>query len=122
MGGISFGAAADVIRTYDKGWTIEPWLKDTKQLLGLGQYQHSSYWAAVKHLHLVGCASARLPPLRLERTGAPGHRPRDPAADLSPAAVQDQLRRRLWEDLIPSLQEERLAQPVGAELERLRVA
>ena len=27
-------SAADVIRTYENRWTIEPWVKDAKQLLG----------------------------------------------------------------------------------------
>jgi len=35
-------SAADVIRTYDTRWTIEPWIKDAKLLLGLGQYQNRS--------------------------------------------------------------------------------
>jgi Transposase DDE domain len=115
-------SAADIIRTYDKRWTIEQWLKDTKQLLGLGQYQNRSYWAAVTHLHLVCFAYALLTHLRIERTGAQGHRTRDKAADVSTAAAQDQLRRLLWEDLITYLKEERHGQPVLEELERLRVA
>jgi hypothetical protein len=41
---------------------------------------------------------------------------------LSTAAVQDQLRSLLWEELITSLKEERHDQPVTEELERLRVA
>jgi SRSO17 transposase len=35
-------SAANVIRTYEKRWTIEPWVKDTKPLLGLGHYQNRS--------------------------------------------------------------------------------
>jgi hypothetical protein len=115
-------SAADVIRTYEKRWTIEPWLKDVKQLLGLGHYQNRSYWAAVTHLHLVCFAYALLTHLRIQRTGAQGHRTRDKAADLSTAAAQDQLRRLLWEDLITYLKEERQDHLVIEELERLRVA
>jgi Transposase DDE domain len=114
-------SAADVIRTYDNRWTIEQWVKDVKQLLGLGQYQHRSYGAAVTHRHLVAFASALLTHLRIARTGAPRQRTRDKAAGISTAAVQDQLRRLLWEDLITYLQEERPGQPVIQELERLRV-
>jgi Transposase DDE domain len=51
-------SAADVIRAYDKRWTVEQWLKDVKQLLGLSKYQNRSYWAAVTHLHLVCFAYA----------------------------------------------------------------
>jgi len=115
-------SAADVIRTYDKRWTIEQWLKDVKQLLGLGQYQNRSYGAAVTHLHLVAFAYALLTHLRIARTGAPRQRTRNQAAGISTAAVQDQLRSLLWEDLITYLKEERPGQPVLQELERLRVA
>ena len=115
-------SAADVIRTYEKRWTIEQWLKDVKQLLGLGHYQNRSYWAAVTHLHLVCFAYALLTHLRIERTGAQGQRTRHKAADRSTAAAQDQLRSLLWEDLITYLQEEGPDQPVIEELERLRVA
>jgi hypothetical protein len=33
-------SAAPRIQTYDRRWTIEPWVKDLKQLLGLGQCQN----------------------------------------------------------------------------------
>ena len=57
--------AADVIRTYEQRWTIEPWPRDVKQLLGLGQYQNRSYWAAVTHLHLVCSTYALLTHLHI---------------------------------------------------------
>jgi DDE superfamily endonuclease len=115
-------SAADVIRTYDKRWTIEQWLKDVKQLLGLGHYQNRPYWAAVTHLHLVCFAYALLTHLRIERIGAQGQRTRHKAANLSTAVAQDQLRRLLWEDLITYCQEQCPEQPVIEKLERLRVA
>jgi SRSO17 transposase len=115
-------SAAQLIQTYDRRWTIEPWVKDVKQLLGLGQYQNRSYRAAVIHLHLVCFAYALLTHLRIVRIGAQGHRTRKKAADLSTAAAQDQLRTLLWEDLLTYLKEEASDQPVIAELERLRVA
>jgi Sigma-54 interaction domain len=74
-------AAGDVIRTYERRWTIAHWLKDVKQLRGLGQSQNRSYRAAVIHLHLVCFASALLTHLRLEQTGAQGQRKRDKAAN-----------------------------------------
>jgi SRSO17 transposase len=115
-------SAAGLIQTYDKRWTIEQWLKDLKQLLGLGHYQNRPYRAAVTHLHLVCFAYALLTHLRIERHGAQGRRIHQKAADLSTAAAQDQLRGLLWEDLITYLKEERHGQPVIEELERLRVA
>jgi hypothetical protein len=67
-------SAANVIRTYETRWTIEPWVKNTKPLLGLGQYQQRSYWAAVTHVHLVCFASTLLTHRRIERDGAQGQR------------------------------------------------
>jgi hypothetical protein len=84
-------AAADLIQTYNKCWTIKQWGKDLKQLLGLGHYQICPYWAAVIHLHLVCFAYALLIRLRIERYGAQGPRIWKKAADLSTAAAQDQL-------------------------------
>jgi SRSO17 transposase len=115
-------SAAQLIQTYDRRWTIEQWLKDVKQLLGLGQYQNRSYGAAVIHLHLVCFAYALLTHLRIQRTGAQGHRTHNKAADLSTAAAQDQLRSLLWDDLLTYLKEECPDQPAIEELQRLRVA
>jgi hypothetical protein len=115
-------SAADLIQTYEKRWTIAPWVKDTKQLLGLGQYQNRPYRAAVTHLHLVCFAYACLTHLRIERHGAQGQRTRKRAADVSTAAAQDQLRALLWTDLITYLKEKAHGQPVIDALERLRVA
>lgn len=115
-------SAPDVIRTYEKRWAIEQWLKDTKLLLGLGHYQNRSYWAAVTHLHLVCFAYALLTHLRIERHGAQGRRTRAKAADLSTATAQDQLRSLLWRDLLIYLKEKHHDQPVIEALERLRVA
>jgi Transposase DDE domain len=115
-------SAAAVIQTYDKRWRIEPFVKDAKQLLGLGQYQNRPYWAAVIHLHLVCFAYALLTHLRIERPGAQGQWTRKRAAEGSTAAAQDQLRTLLWEDLLTYLQENHHGQSVIEELERLRVA
>ena len=67
-------------------------------------------------------ADVELTHLRIERTGAPGHRTPDKAADLSTAAAQDRLRSLLWEDLITYLKEGSHDQPMIEKLERLRVA
>jgi hypothetical protein len=115
-------SATDVIRTDEKRWTIAPWLKDLKPLLGLGHDQNRPYWAAVTHRHLVCFASALLPHLRIARQGAQGHRTHHKIADLSTAAAQEQLRRLLWEDLMTSLKEKRQGQSDIEELERLCVA
>jgi SRSO17 transposase len=115
-------SAADLIRTYEKRWTIEQFWKDAKQLLGLGQYQNRSYRAAVIPLHLVCCAYALLTHLCLQRAGAQGRRRPHKAAGLSTTTAQEQLRGLLWDDLIAYLKETHHEQSVLKELERLRVA
>ena len=115
-------SAPDVIRTDEKRWLIEQWIKDTKPLLGLGHCQNRSSWAAVTHLHLVCFAYALLPHLRIERRGAQGRWTRATAADLSTAIAQEQLRGLLWGDLIIYLKEKLPSPSVIEELERLRVA
>jgi hypothetical protein len=101
---------------------MEQWLKDTKQLLGLGHYQNRPYRAAVIHLHLVCFAYALLTHLRMARLGAQGRWTRDKTANLSTATAQDQLRGLIWEDLVAYLKEQCQEKSVLAELERLRVA
>jgi SRSO17 transposase len=115
-------SAAGLIQAYNRRWEIEQWIKDTKQLLGLGQYQHRPYWAAVTHLHLVCFAYALLTHLRIHPAGAQGHQTRAKAADLSTATAQDQLRRLLWDDLVEYLKERNHDKSMLMELERLRVA
>jgi hypothetical protein len=115
-------SAAGRIQASDRRWAIEPWLNDTKPLLGLGQDQNRSYWAAVTHLHLVCVAHALLTHRRLERQGAQGERTRDKATGMSVATAQETLRGLIWEDLITSLKKQGHEKSVFTELERLRVA
>jgi SRSO17 transposase len=115
-------SAAGLIQAYSRRWEIEQWVKDTKQLLGLGHYQNRPYRAAVIHLHLVCFAYALLTHLRIARAGAQGRCTRNKAANLSTAAAQDQLRSLIWEDLVTYMKEQCHEKSVLAELERLRVA
>jgi DDE superfamily endonuclease len=115
-------SAAGLILAYERRWTIEPFVKDAKPLLGLGHYQNRPYRAAVIHLHLVCFASALLTHLRMMRHGAQGQRQHPKPADLSVAAAQDTLRRLLWDDLVAYLKEKHHGEVILAELEHLRVA
>jgi hypothetical protein len=115
-------SAAEVIRTDDQRWTLAPGGQDVQPRLGLGHSQQRADRAAVTPRPLVGCASARLPHLRLERTGAPGQRTPDQTASLSTAAAQDQRRHLRWEDRSPDLKAECPRPSVLQALERLRVA
>jgi hypothetical protein len=115
-------SAADVIRSYEQRWPIEPWVKDMKPWLGLGHDQNRPYWAAVTPRHLVGLASAFLTHRRSARHGAQGQRPQAQAAAGSTATAQEQLWRVLWEALATYRQETCPGQSVLEELERLRMA
>jgi hypothetical protein len=115
-------SAAGLLQTYEKRWTIEQFVKDAKQLLGLGQYQNRPYRAAVIHLHLVCFASALLTHLRLRRHGAQGQRTREKAVGMSVAMAQEALRALVWDDMVAYLKEQHHGEAVIAELERLRVA
>jgi hypothetical protein len=115
-------SAAGLMLAYERRWTIEPCVKDAKQLLGLGHYQNRPYRAAVIHLHLVCFAYALLTHLRMMRYGAQGQRQHPKPADLSVAAVQDTLRCLIWDDLVAYLKEKHRGDAILTELEHLRVA
>ena len=115
-------SAAGLIQAYEKRWAVEQFVKDTKQLLGLGQYQNRPYWAAVIHLHLVCFAYALLTHLRITRDGEQGQRPYQKAAGMSVTTAQEALRSLVWDDLVTYLQEKHHGEAVLAELEHLRVA
>lgn len=115
-------SAAGLILAYERRWTIEQFVKDAKQLLGLGQYQNRPSRAAVIHLHLVCFAYALLTHLRMMRRGAQGQRQHPKPADLSVTAAQDTRRCLIWDDLVAYLKEKHHGEAILAELEHLRVA
>lgn len=115
-------SAGQMISAYDDRWSIEVFFKDSKQLLGLGQYQNGAYDAAVTHLHLVCFAYALLTHIAIRREGAQAKRKRKPAARLSTADLQNELRRIVWNDLADHLKQLPSGNQVIKELERLLMA
>jgi len=109
-----------IIRSYDDRWSIEVFFKDSKQLLGLGQYQNLSIEAAVTHLHLVCMAYALLTHIAIKGDCAKGERTR--RTKLSTADLQNELRRMVWEDLADHLEGLSNGTQVVKELRRLLVA
>jgi len=55
-----------ILEAHRMRWSIEMFFKETKQLLGLGDYQNLSFESAVRHLHLLCIAY-----LLLTHTGDP---------------------------------------------------
>jgi hypothetical protein len=98
-------SAPQLIQADDRRWSIEQWIKDLKQLLGLGHYQNRPCRAAVTYLHLVCFAYALLTYLRIKRYGAQGQRTHHKAADLSTATAQDHLWGLIWDALLAYLRE-----------------
>ncbi len=113
-------SACQMIRTYDDRWSIEVFFKDTKQLLGLGQYQNVSLGAAVTHLHLVCFAYALLTHIAIKREGAKGKR--KSVAHKSTAELQNELRRMAWDDLTGYLKQFSSGDQIIKELGRLFIA
>jgi len=113
-------SACQMIRTYDNRWSIECFFKDTKQLLGLGQYQNVSLEAAVTHLHLVCFAYALLTHIAMTGEGAKGKR--KTVASMSTADLQNEARRIVWDDLTEYLKQFSSGTQIVKELGRLLVA
>ena len=113
-------SASQMIHTYSHRWSIEVFFKDSKQLLGLGQYQNLSYEAVVTHLHLVCFAYALLTHVALKGEGVKGQR--IVTADLSTADLQNEVRRIVWEDLSDHLKQLTSGTQIIKELGRLFIA
>jgi SRSO17 transposase len=113
-------SARQMIHNYNDRWSIEVFFKDSKQLLGLGQYQNVSYGAAVTHLHLVCFAYALLTHVAISRKGAKGKS--KPAVRLSTAELQNEIRRVIWDDLTDYLKQFSTGTQIVKELERLLIA
>ena len=115
-------SARQMIQTYDERWSIEVFFKDSKHLLGLGQYQNGSYQAAVTHLHLVCFARALLTHIAILREGEKSKTRRKSAARLSAADLQNETRRMVWDDLTEHLKRFSSGTQIIKELERLLIA
>jgi len=113
-------SARQMIHSYNDRWSIEVFFKDTKQLLGLGQYQNLSIEAAVTHLHLVCFAYALLTHIAISREGAKSKS--KSAVGLSTADLQNELRRIVWDDLTEYLKQFSSGTQIVKELERLLIA
>jgi len=112
--------ASDMIKSYNIRWHIEVFFKDTKQLLGLGQYQNRSYKAAVIHLHLVSFAYALLTHIAISGTCEKANKRKKHHGSMK--NLQNTIRKIIWEDTARYLQELPDGNSVFKELNRLLVA
>jgi len=115
-------SAQQIIKTYTGRWSIEVFFKDTKQYLGLGQYQNGTYRATVTHLHLVCFAYALLTHIAITGECAQAKKNASKTARPSTSSLQNELRRIVWDDLVEHLKELPSGDSVVKELTRLLVA
>jgi len=109
-----------MIEFYDDRWNIEVFFRDAKQLLGFGQYQNSTYRAAVTHLHLVCFAYALLTHIAIEGESAQGKTKQSKIP--STADLQNELRRIVWEDFSKQVRKLPDGKKIFRELDRLFIA
>jgi SRSO17 transposase len=102
--------AKRILEAHRMRWSIELFFKETKQLLGLGDYQNLPYESVVKHLHLV-CTAYLLLTHTGHATCAQGYA-KDKRLCVSPRIneLQAHLRRIVLNDLV-NVVEEKVTKP-----------
>jgi hypothetical protein len=111
--------ALRVLDHYLNRWPIEMLFKESKQYLGLGDYQMLRYRGIARYLHLVLIAHLLLTHLGARAQGAQAE-DKDKPLDL-PSAPQLQLllREKLWDDTINSMQQSTRDRQIGKKLKRV---
>jgi hypothetical protein len=108
---------------YLKRWSIEMFIKDEKQHLGLGDYRVLRYQAVVRHLHLVDCAYACLTHVGIKTYRAQGQNKRKKVLRLEPISkLKDQMRRMVWQENVQDVIKYSHERPVIRRLEKLLAA
>lgn len=95
----------DIIQIYSYRWSIEVFFKETKQYLGLGDYQTGDYNGVVRHLHLVFIAYALLTHLRIQEDAQGEEEREKKLVFLSTQALQHHIRNIVYDDMIDYLYE-----------------
>lgn len=99
-------SVSTVLRHYLHRWPIEVLFKMSKQYLGLGDYQVLRYRGVVRYLHLVMIAYLWLTHLALTEPSAQTEIQGEGVLRLpSVPQLQEQLRKRLWDDVIESMEQ-----------------
>jgi len=109
-----------VLREYLKRWPIEVLFKESKQYLGLGDYQVLGYRGIERYLCLVLIAHLLLTHLGATACGAQAEPDKTKPLDLpSVPQLQSLLRSKLWDDTIDSLEKGSRNRRVGKKLKEL---
>lgn len=109
-----------VLSEYLKRWPIEVLFKESKQYLGLGDYQVLRYRGIERYLCLVLIAHLLLTHLGVTACGAQAEPDKTKPLDLpSVPQLQSLLRSKLWDDTIDSLEKGTRNRRVGKKLKEL---
>lgn len=109
-----------VLSEYLKRWPIEVLFKESKQYLGLGDYQVLRYRGIERYLCLVLIAHLLLTHLGVTACGAQAEPDQTKPLDLpSVPQLQSLLRSKLWDDTIDSLEKGTRHRRVGKKLKEL---
>lgn len=111
--------AARVLSHYVNRWPIEVLFKESKQYLGLGDYQLVWYRGIVRYLHLVLIAHLLLTHLGATAPGAQAPDKSKPLDLPSVPQLQAVLREKLWDDTINHLEQGSRNRKVGKKLKEL---
>ncbi|MCH7753378.1 MAG: transposase [Planctomycetes bacterium] len=112
--------ALRVLSHYLDRWPIEVFFKESKQYLGLGDYQMLRYRGVVKYLHLVLIAHLLLTHLGAAAQGAQAESDKSKPLDIeSVPQLQITLREKLWDDTINSMEKGSRNKRVGKKLKQI---
>jgi SRSO17 transposase len=111
--------ALRVLRHYLNRWPIEVLFKESKQYLGLGDYQMLRYRGVERYLHLVLIAHLLLTHLGGVAQGAQAE-DKDKPLDLpSVPQLQCVLREKLWDEMINSMEQGARNRRIGKKIKQL---
>jgi len=112
--------ALRVLNHYLDRWPIEVLFKESKQYLGLGDYQVLRYRGIERYLHLVLIAHLLLTHLGANAQGAKAEPEKTKPLDLqSVPQLQTVLRSKLWDDNINSMEKGSRNRRVGKKLKQM---
>ena len=112
--------ALRVLSHYLDRWPIEVLFKESKQYLGLGDYQMLRYRGVVRYLHLVLIAHLLLTHLGAPAQGAQAESDKSKPLDIeSVPQLQTILREKLWDDTINNMENGSRNKRVGKKLKQI---
>jgi DDE superfamily endonuclease len=111
--------ALRVLRHYLNRWPIEVLFKESKQYLGLGDYQIMRYRGIERYLHLVLIAHLLLTHLGGVAQGAQALDKNKPLDLPSVPQLQLLLREKLWDDTINSMEQGTRNRRIGKKLKQV---